>query len=195
MWDFYVAPLVYCGDSQDLPGIATITKKRLKQWIGKNFCAHAFKSKGSIEWRNFVLVLKESYREKIAKGLERVFHVDVSLSICLSVFSWRDSPLFQVKSSSFFYISNCFFSHSTLDTISHHCFGHFVCMTVLVQLDVVSAYLYGCFFYINVIQIMRAREGLTVPILTPLFMMSPCLRFDQFATRMRPARQAVTIWN
>ena len=93
----------------------------------------------------------------------------------------------------FFYISNCFFSHSTLDTISHHCFGHFVCMTVLVQLDVVSAYLYGCFFYINVIQIMRAREGLTVPILTPLFMMSPCLRFDQFATRMRPARQAVTI--
>ena len=124
--------------------------------------------------------------------MERVFHVGVSLSICLSLFSRRDSPLFQVKSSSFLYI-RLLFSHSTLDTISHHCFGHFVCMTVLVQLDVVSAYLYGCFFYINVIQIMRAREGLTVPILTPLFMMSPCLRFDQFATRMRPARQAVTI--
>ena len=120
----------------------------------------------------------------------------------MSVFLFQSVFLFSVGETHlcfrsslhfFFYISNCFFSHSTLDTISHHCFGHFVCMTVLVQLDVVSAYLYGCFFYINVIQIMRAREGLTVPILTPLFMMSPCLRFDQFATRMRPARQAVTI--
>ena len=118
----------------------------------------------------------------------------------MSVFLFQSVFLFSAgethlcfRSSLFYILVIAFFSHSTLDTISHHCFGHFVCMTVLVQLDVVSAYLYGCFFYIYVNQIMRAREGLTVPILTPLFMMSPCLRFDQFATRMRPARQAVTI--
>ena len=70
-------------------------------------------------------------------------------------------------------------------------------MTVLVQLDVVSAYWYGCFFYINVIQIMRAREGLTVPVLTPFMPgVAPTLRFDQFATRVtrvHTTRQAVTI--
>ena len=43
----------------------------------------------------------------------------------------------------------------------------------------------------------RAREGLTVPVLTPFMPgVAPTLRFDQFATRVtrvHTTRQAVTI--
>ena len=60
-----------------------------------------------------------------------------------------------------------------------------------------SVYLFKGQGFPSMLTMRRAREGLTVPVLTPFMPgVAPTLRFDQFATRVTrvpTTRQAVTI--